>query len=195
MTIRCDHPRTAVYVDECAACELLGEHIERHGVDGCDLCRSVADATAPGRPSYYLEVLADNLLEDAVRLYIAAGKDACAVELQVQKWHSYPPLFYDGSVDGMFARMDELKQMSYSDYLQTPEWQEQRRRARLRADGRCAGCATTENLETHHSTYQRRGEEDPADLTVLCAACHTAVHLVADGRRGKIRSESRRART
>jgi hypothetical protein len=47
-------------------------------------------------------------------------------------------------------------------------------------------------LNVHHRTYERRGYELPEDLTVLCVACHTAVHLVVDARAGKVRPLLRR---
>ena len=194
MSVACGHPNPYPTEDLCPACDLLRNHEGIHGADGCSFCRHIREANEFGQHrAGYLEHLADSLIDDAIALYAAASKTAVEVELQIRKVHAYPPLFDDGTLDGMFARIDELRRMSYAEYLRTPEWAEQRRRARLRADGRCQGCGTAENLETHHSTYERRGQEDPADLTVLCAACHTAIHLVADGRRGKVRKESKRA--
>ena len=89
-------------------------------------------------------------------------------------------------------RLNELKTMAYEDYLRTPEWGRKREGALERARGRCQGCDADRHLEVHHRTYEHRGFEMDWDLTVLCAACHTAVHLVADGRRGTVRSTSRR---
>lgn len=80
----------------------------------------------------------------------------------------------------------------YREYLRSEDWHVVRGLALERALGRCQGCNTTEHLETHHRTYDRLGFERADDLTVLCAACHTAVHLVADARRGKVRNLSRR---
>ena len=34
----------------------------------------------------------------------------------------------------------------------------------------------TDNLEVHHRTYERLGEELASDLTVLCNRCHHVHH-------------------
>lgn len=86
---------------------------------------------------------------------------------------------------------DFLADMECEDYLRSDEWDRIKRLAIQLADGRCRGCNTPDNIEVHHRTYARRGFEDVEDLTVLCAACHDAVHLVADGRRGVVRTRSR----
>jgi hypothetical protein len=66
----------------------------------------------------------------------------------------------------------ELATMPYADYLQTPEWQAKRERARDRAGGRCQVCDSEGPLDVHHRTYERRGNERDEDLTVLCRGCH-----------------------
>ncbi len=74
------------------------------------------------------------------------------------------------------ARIVVLKAMPYAEYLQTPEWQEVRRRALYRAGYRCQACNEQGRLDVHHRTYERRGAERNADLTVLCRACHERFH-------------------
>jgi 5-methylcytosine-specific restriction endonuclease McrA len=66
--------------------------------------------------------------------------------------------------------------MPYGAYLQTSEWAERRRGALRRANDRCETCRTDARLHVHHRTYERRGEERPDDLIVLCEDCHLAVH-------------------
>lgn len=79
------------------------------------------------------------------------------------------------------ARLRDLQRMPYDEYLQTPEWVAVSAAARERAGMRCQGCNLgSAGLNVHHRTYERRGHEDLNDLTVLCAACHRAVHLVKD---------------
>jgi hypothetical protein len=58
----------------------------------------------------------------------------------------------------------------------TPEWMERRALAIERAGNRCQVCYSGEDLNVHHRTYERRGNEDPEDLTVLCQQCHTWFH-------------------
>lgn len=79
--------------------------------------------------------------------------------------------------DSRLVRLKELKNMPYSEYLQTPEWQETRKQALKDANYQCALCpATNRVLHVHHRTYERLGEERPEDLTVLCDKCHEKFH-------------------
>jgi hypothetical protein len=74
-------------------------------------------------------------------------------------------------------RLHELHTMPYREYLQTPEWQETRKRAMKRAGFRCQVCnAYGVRLNVHHRTYERRGFEDNQDLIVLCEGCHSIFH-------------------
>lgn len=73
-------------------------------------------------------------------------------------------------------RQSLINGMSYEDYLLTPEWQDTRRRALVKAGHRCERCRARDGLEVHHLTYERKGHELPEDLTVLCRRCHEAAH-------------------
>ena len=75
-----------------------------------------------------------------------------------------------------YARLSELKSMDYKLYLQTEEWQRTRLDAIERAHGMCEKCGSADNLQVHHKTYERRGEELPEDLIVLCEQCHKKEH-------------------
>lgn len=67
--------------------------------------------------------------------------------------------------------------MPYYEYLQTPEWAERRQRAMKRAGFRCQVCnAYGVQLNTHHRTYERRGNEWDKDLITLCRTCHEIFH-------------------
>lgn len=75
-------------------------------------------------------------------------------------------------------RLDFLHTMPYYDYLQTPEWQDTRKRAMKRAGFRCQVCnAYGVRLNVHHRTYERRGYEENRDLIVLCENCHGIFHI------------------
>lgn len=74
-------------------------------------------------------------------------------------------------------RLHQLRTMPYDEYLQTPEWLERREQALDRAERRCQICYTPDNLNVHHRTYERRGNERPSDLTVLCERHHYLFHL------------------
>jgi len=74
-------------------------------------------------------------------------------------------------------RLDELRRMPYPEYLRTPEWQARRLRHLQSAGNRCQVCnAPGPQLDVHHRTYKRRGEELFQDLIVLCRNCHTLFH-------------------
>ncbi len=73
-------------------------------------------------------------------------------------------------------RRNELHTMPYQAYLQTPEWQERRKKKLKQVQFRCQICCTDTQLEVHHRTYERRGYEWDQDLTVLCKICHGLFH-------------------
>lgn len=73
-------------------------------------------------------------------------------------------------------RQADLRTMPYKEYLLTEEWHA-RREAQMEADGyRCRVCNSDSSLQVHHRTYERRGCEEPGDLTTLCAECHRTFH-------------------
>jgi HNH endonuclease len=61
---------------------------------------------------------------------------------------------------------------SYQKYLESGAWARRREEALGRAFHRCQVCNRSGDLEAHHRTYDRVGNEDPSDLTVLCWECH-----------------------
>ena len=66
--------------------------------------------------------------------------------------------------------------MNYDDYMKSVEWEE-KRQLRLRMDGfRCFKCGTAVNLQVHHITYERLGQEKMGDLVTLCKKCHKRLH-------------------
>jgi len=77
-------------------------------------------------------------------------------------------------------KADDLQNMTYSDYLQSQEWQETRSGALKRANYRCQLCNRSGRLNVHHRTYERRGREYASDLTVLCEECHAKHHGVKE---------------
>jgi HNH endonuclease len=180
----CAHP-VAPGVSPCPICELEQEHAEGQHQYGC-ICPKIGGAYV----TEHYEVVAEDLVTEAVRLYSAAGKGPAELESTL-RWQDYSPALvrFLEDEDALAA----FKRIPYSAYLASPEWAEQRRRALVRANGACQTCERTDSLETHHRTYERRGDEQPNDLIVLCVSCHTAVHLAIDARKGKLRKVSRRA--
>jgi hypothetical protein len=64
----------------------------------------------------------------------------------------------------------------YHAYLRSPEWKAKRDAQVAAAGGRCQVCNSTKQLNCHHRTYERIGNELPEDLFVLCAECHVIFH-------------------
>lgn len=68
------------------------------------------------------------------------------------------------------------KAMPYREYLQTEHWQAVRMSALKRGRYHCQLCNAGGVLDVHHNTYERRGEEQSADVIVLCRGCHGKFH-------------------
>jgi len=64
----------------------------------------------------------------------------------------------------------------YHAYLRSPEWKAKRDAQVEAAGGRCQVCNSTKQLNCHHRTYERIGNELPDDLFVLRAECHQIFH-------------------
>lgn len=71
---------------------------------------------------------------------------------------------------------NEYKIMPYKEYLQTDHWKQTRKKALKKAKYKCELCGSKENLNAHHKTYERKGNELPEDLIVLCEICHSTHH-------------------
>lgn len=74
------------------------------------------------------------------------------------------------------ALIDGLRALPYEDYLQTHHWQAVRVRTLERDGYRCRRCAGRRELNVHHLTYERRGQERAIDVITLCRACHELAH-------------------
>jgi hypothetical protein len=54
-------------------------------------------------------------------------------------------------------------------------WRTIRQQCLTRDNHRCRLCNSSEQLEAHHRTYERAGQEQLEDLTTLCKQCHDVV--------------------
>ena len=80
-----------------------------------------------------------------------------------------------------------------STYITSSRWRDSPARlAELEASGfRCRTCNASEaeaQLQVHHRTYERLGNEQVCDLTTLCADCHCMVTDMLRRRRYVLRS-------
>lgn len=67
------------------------------------------------------------------------------------------------------------KSVRYQEYLKSTTWRKRAEEAKARAGNRCQICNRSRaevQLEAHHRTYERLGNELPEDITVLCRDCH-----------------------
>jgi 5-methylcytosine-specific restriction endonuclease McrA len=63
----------------------------------------------------------------------------------------------------------------YTGYISSPEWRQKAEEAKSKAGYRCQVCnrsRTEVQLDAHHRTYERLGNELQEDITVLCRECH-----------------------
>ena len=70
--------------------------------------------------------------------------------------------------------------VDYYEYINSPEWRRRANAAKALAGYRCRVCnrhADEVVLNAHHRTYERLGNEDPDDITVLCRNCHELYEL------------------
>lgn len=70
----------------------------------------------------------------------------------------------------------EIMTPEYLAYLDSPTWAKKRQEALERAGHKCQLCASIGQLQVHHNTYKRLGNELPTDLCVLCRNCHIRHH-------------------
>jgi 5-methylcytosine-specific restriction endonuclease McrA len=73
--------------------------------------------------------------------------------------------------------------MNYDQYISSAAWYSKREQRRAMDKNRCRTCGSNENLEVHHVTYERFGNESMEDLITLCKECHGAVTSVIRARR------------
>lgn len=74
----------------------------------------------------------------------------------------------------------------YQEYLKSDHWKDLRaekwRKCRKNGVVRCAICASTDKLETHHLFYRSIYDVATADLRILCSTCHEIAHeLISSG--------------
>ena len=78
------------------------------------------------------------------------------------------------------TRRISTRQTAYREYLETPKWRN-RRDAKLRSVGyHCERCDSRRELQVHHRTYERLGEELDSDLEVVCVKCHEREHAAKE---------------
>jgi hypothetical protein len=72
------------------------------------------------------------------------------------------------------------RRVNYYEYIASPAWKRKANAAKEAAGYRCQVCNKGKDngaqLDAHHRTYERLGNECPEDITVLCHKCHGLYH-------------------
>jgi len=66
--------------------------------------------------------------------------------------------------------------VNYQEYIKSHAWRLQRGWRLLKDKNTCQKCGRKHELEVHHLTYDRLGQERDEDLQTLCVRCHNDVH-------------------
>lgn len=69
-----------------------------------------------------------------------------------------------------------MDKKEYRKYLKSGKWRQKRQRKFEEVGARCEECGSLRNLQIHHVTYVRVGDELLSDLKVLCSSCHREAH-------------------
>jgi hypothetical protein len=65
------------------------------------------------------------------------------------------------------------RRVDYYEYIKSHAWKAKAAAAKKAAGHRCQVCNRGNvQLDAHHRTYARLGNERPEDITVLCRDCH-----------------------
>jgi len=72
---------------------------------------------------------------------------------------------------------------NYAEYLQSDHWKDLSEKKRKEAKYLCQLCNEGGILNVHHRTYDNLGNEDLADLIVLCEPCHGKFHDIPEDTR------------
>ena len=83
--------------------------------------------------------------------------------------------------------LKKLGYINYNSYLLSPHWKSfkvkffnsKRIRKMKRKHGhlRCEFCRNPGNLQIHHKTYKRIGQEYCGDVFLICNNCHEQIHI------------------
>jgi hypothetical protein len=77
-----------------------------------------------------------------------------------------------GDITPAQALRDMLGYVDHAAYIKSEAWRVKADAAKQRAGHRCQVCNKSGQLDAHHRTYERLGNELPEDITVLCRECH-----------------------
>lgn len=68
--------------------------------------------------------------------------------------------------------------VGYKNYLKSKHWVMKKKEYNRKYERVCSCCGGKENLQLHHISYDRLGNEPLTDLVYLCKECHMRIHRV-----------------
>ena len=79
-------------------------------------------------------------------------------------------------LEALIVRQEQgAEPVNYRKYIRSKAWKQKAEEAKERVDNRCQFCNRSRDeiqLDAHHRTYERLGNELPEDITILCRDCH-----------------------
>jgi hypothetical protein len=79
---------------------------------------------------------------------------------------------------GKTSRIKITHKKKYYNYLKSNEWKSIRLDLLEIRGEKCERCASVNNLQVHHLTYDNLFNEAPEDLEILCRSCHKKEHNI-----------------
>lgn len=80
----------------------------------------------------------------------------------------------------LYERGDEdvkfLWKRNYDRYISSVVWKNKSEKIKSKRGNKCQVCGGENELQVHHNTYDRLGNEDDNDLVLLCKSCHFLFH-------------------
>lgn len=70
----------------------------------------------------------------------------------------------------------KIKSGEYNKYLHSASWRKFRQTIIDLRGRECQLCQSKHNIQVHHMTYKRVGNEDIRDVLVVCEDCHVFIH-------------------
>ncbi len=130
----------------------------------------------------------------------ASSAVAQNAELKVAPWDEELPISFEASLKTQrraleltfldrTANMESGLDVSYQEYLRSPEWKRKRNLVLKRDNNICQGCLVNEAEEVHHFHYEDVPNELLFDLISVCSGCHARIHQKHIEKRKKLRAD------
>lgn len=150
------------------------------GIKMCEKCKSELEETRKEKDQVKEKNKENERIEETkkyIDLYLNPNSSWKA-EIKIhEKWSIIANQYY---IQSMIT--EHVSDMSYYDYLMTPQWKAISEKKRKQAGFKCQLCNGNGKLSVHHKTYKNKGTEmyNMNDLIVLCDDCHKKFHDIEE---------------